>query len=124
MQHALEARSPFLGSEVIESSTSISDSLKIKNRHTKYVLRELAKKYLPPELVSAPKRGFEVPLAHWVAHELRDVMTQRISSCTLLPELLPHDFIPELLHKPQNFATQKRAKMLFTLFALAVWAKR
>ena len=124
MQHALEARSPFLGSEVIESSTSISDSLKIKNRHTKYILRELAKKYLPPELVSAPKRGFEVPLAHWVAHELRDVMTQRISSCTLLPELLPHDFIQELLHKPQNFATQKRAKMLVTLFALAVWAKR
>ena len=124
MQHALEARSPFLGSEMIETSIRISDSLKIKNRHTKYILRELAKKYLPTQLVSAPKRGFEVPLAHWVAHDLRDVMTQRIQSCALLPELLPSNFVQELLHKPQNFATQKRAKMLFTLFALAVWAER
>lgn len=123
MQHALEARSPFLGSEMLESSTNLSDSLKISNRRTKVILRELAKKYLPPELVSAPKRGFEVPLAHWVTHELRDIITQRISDCALLPELLPRSFVHELLHKPQNFATQKRAKMLFTLFALAVWVR-
>lgn len=121
MQHALEARSPFLGTDVLAVSTRLSDNLKIKSRITKFVLRELAKSYLPDELIYAKKRGFEVPLAHWVDVELKDLIHERLNHCVIISELINQDFMKQLLNNPQKFPTQKRAKMLFTLFSLAVW---
>jgi asparagine synthase (glutamine-hydrolysing) len=71
MSHGVEARSPFLDSELVAFAASIPASRLVGRFTTKPILRALARRHLPPEVAKAPKRGFEVPLDRWLAGPLR-----------------------------------------------------
>ncbi len=125
MAHSLEGRSPLLCKELLEYVPSLSDNLKIKGTTTKYLLRQLAKKYLPDELIHQPKRGFEPPLRHWVDHELRQLIGDYIiSGDALYPTFLKKEFIQKLLDNRVRVQPEKRAKMLWLIFTLEVWYKK
>ena len=72
MAYSLEVRSPFLDKTMIEYGFSLPLRYRIHQGRSKYLLRELAEKWLPPSIVSGKKMGFGVPLAYWLRHELRD----------------------------------------------------
>jgi asparagine synthase (glutamine-hydrolysing) len=125
MAHSLEGRSPLLCKGLLEYVPSINDSFKIKGTQTKYILRKLAEKYLPSELINQPKRGFEIPLKKWIDGELKEL----ISSYIFSPEAYSNnfvapDFIKNLWNRKLKTGDEKRAKMIWTLFALEVWYKK
>lgn len=125
MAHSLEGRSPLLCKEILEYIPSIQDEYKIKGQQTKPLLRKLAEKYLPGELIHQPKRGFEIPLKKWVDNELKDI----IGSYVLSPNawcrnFVKPSFIEDLWHRKIKTGDEKRAKMLWTLFALEVWYRK
>ena len=125
MAHSLEGRSPLLCKELLEYVPSLSDHIKIKGTTTKYLLRQLAKKYLPGELIHQPKRGFEPPLRHWVNHELRQLIGDYIiSGDTLYSTFIKKEFIQNLLDNRIKVPPEKRAKMLWLIFTLEVWYKK
>jgi len=125
MAHSLEGRSPLLCKELLEYVPSLSDNNKIRGTTTKYLLRNLAKKYLPGELIHQPKRGFEPPLRHWVDHELRNLIGDYINSGdALYPSLVDKKFIRDLLDNRVKVPPEKRAKMLWLIFTLEVWYKK
>jgi len=74
MAHSLEARAPFLDVPLAEFTWSLSDEALLQPTETKPLLRALARRRLPPDIARAPKRGFEVPVREWLAHELKDVV--------------------------------------------------
>jgi asparagine synthase (glutamine-hydrolysing) len=125
MANSLEGRSPFLGKELLEYAPGIKDSFKIKGSTTKYLLRQLAKKYLPSALVGQPKRGFEIPLKDWVEHELKEIIYDYLSPENAISRQFvnPH-FIDGLLDNAATISSEKRAKILWTLFSLEVWHKK
>jgi asparagine synthase (glutamine-hydrolysing) len=125
MAHSLEGRSPLLSKEIIEYIPSISDEHKIKGQQTKYLLRMLAEKYLPGELIHQPKRGFEIPLKKWIDNELKDIIADYIlSPNAYCRNFVKPSFIDELWQRKIKTGDEKRAKMLWTLFALEVWYKK
>jgi asparagine synthase (glutamine-hydrolysing) len=67
MAHSLEVRSPMLDRRVVELAFRIPATLRQRGRTGKWILRELAKRRLPAELSSMPKRGFTAPVAEWLA---------------------------------------------------------
>ena len=77
MAHSLEGRSPLLCKGLLEYVPAIKDEYKIKGAQTKYILRKLAEKYLPAELINQPKRGFEIPLKKWIDGELKMCIRDR-----------------------------------------------
>ena len=122
MANSLEGRSPFLCKELLEYAPGLRDDFKIKGKTTKYLLRELAKKYLPAELIGQPKRGFEVPLRDWVDNELKDIIFSYLDvNGSFASEFVEPPFIRNLLNKKINISDEKRAKMLYCLFSLNVW---
>lgn len=121
MAHSLEGRSPFLSQGIVELAPRIQDGYKISGKNTKFILRTLAKKYLPSEILTQPKRGFEVPLKSWVNNELKEPIFDTLSSKGIAREIVESTFVDELLLESWRFAPEKRAKMLYTLFALEVW---
>jgi asparagine synthase (glutamine-hydrolysing) len=122
MAHSLEGRSPFLAKDILEFAPGLSDQFKVNGLKTKSILRDLAKKYLPDELINQPKRGFEVPLKHWVDHQLKDIIADYLlSGNALYPLLIEKSFILKLLEKRIKISDERRAKMLFDVFALEVW---
>jgi asparagine synthase (glutamine-hydrolysing) len=78
MAHSLEARSPFLDHELIEFAARLPEDLKLPGATTKPLLRAIAAKLLPDEVVNAPKRGFEIPLLRWMRNDLNETLMERV----------------------------------------------
>jgi asparagine synthase (glutamine-hydrolysing) len=74
MAHSLELRVPFLDHHLVEFAATIPHHLKISEGMTKYILRQAARDWLPPEVATRPKRGFPVPTREWMRKDwLTDV---------------------------------------------------
>lgn len=121
MAHSLEGRSPFLSKAMVEFAPLLDDNLKVRKNVTKYLLRKLAEKYLDKEVCNAPKRGFEIPLATWVDGELQVLIFDTLKAPKIAQEFLSMDIIESLCFKPHLYPKEKRAKMLWSLFALEIW---
>ncbi|MGI8583265.1 MAG: asparagine synthase (glutamine-hydrolyzing) [Chitinophagaceae bacterium] len=125
MANSLEGRSPFLSKELLEYVPSMNDNYKINGGTTKYLLRHLAKKYLPAALINQPKRGFEIPLKSWVNGQLKDMVNDYINSASSLnKKFIQHQFVNNLLENKIKISQEKRAKILWTLFSMEVWYKK
>ncbi len=125
MAHSLEGRSPLLSKKLLEYVPTIRDSFKIKGSQTKFLLRSLAARYLPVELINQPKRGFEIPLKKWIDGELKELVADYL----LTPDpycnnFVKSGFIEKLWNREINTGDEKRAKMLWSFFALEVWYRR
>lgn len=70
MANSLETRVPMLDHRLVEFALGLNSSLNIKDNVGKQILRDIAFKYIPRELLERPKRGFAVPKAHWLRNEL------------------------------------------------------
>ncbi|HSW31555.1 MAG TPA: asparagine synthase (glutamine-hydrolyzing) [Longimicrobiales bacterium] len=66
MAHSLEVRTPFLDYRLVELAARMPASLKLRGGMTKHVLRRLAERHLPEGAAHQPKRGFSIPLRHWI----------------------------------------------------------
>lgn len=72
MAYSLEVRSPFLDQTMIEHGWTLPTHHRIHRGQLKYLLRQLALKWLPKDVTQGKKMGFGVPLAHWLRTDLRD----------------------------------------------------
>jgi asparagine synthase (glutamine-hydrolysing) len=72
MAHGLEARSPFLDTDLMQFAASIPTALKIRAGEKKWILRQALRGWIPDEILDRPKRGFSVPIGDWLTGELRD----------------------------------------------------
>src|SRR6185369_803726 len=61
MAHALETRSPFLDTALIDYVSKLPDRFKLRGRTTKYILRQAFDDLLPPEIKARGKMGFGMP---------------------------------------------------------------
>jgi asparagine synthase (glutamine-hydrolysing) len=125
MANSLEGRSPFLCKELLEYAPGMDDSFKINGSTTKYLLRQLSKKYLPGELINQPKRGFEIPLKKWVDKELKEVVFDYVGAPDAISkQFLQHPFLSGLLDNTLKISAEKRAKILWTLLSMEIWYKK
>jgi asparagine synthase (glutamine-hydrolysing) len=125
MAHSLEGRSPLLCKDILEYTPGLPDKYKTNGSQTKFLLRKLAEKYLPAELINQPKRGFEIPLKKWIDGELKEM----VGSYVLDPNAYSRNFvkpsfIKDLWEGKIKTGGEKRAKMLYTMFALEVWYRK
>ena len=76
MAHSLESRSPLIDYKVVEYAASIPAEMKLKGRNLKYILKKVASRYLPRELIYREKQGFGFPIGIWMRKELRRFLEQ------------------------------------------------
>ena len=69
MAHGLEARSPFLDHKLAEFCARIPRHFKVRGRKLRHIEAELAKKYLPTELITKKKQGFSSALPYILEQE-------------------------------------------------------
>jgi len=65
MASGVEVRVPLVNLELAKFSATLPLKFKMKGSQTKYLLRMLAAKHLPAEIINRPKTGFGGPLRSW-----------------------------------------------------------
>ena len=72
MAASIENRPPFLDHELVELAFRIDSSLKVKGSSGKWIVKEIARRHLPANIVDRKKVGFRVPLDEWFRGGLKD----------------------------------------------------
>ena len=62
MAHSVEGRFPFLDYRVVEFCNRLPARLKLRGLNEKYLLKKLAREWLPEEIWRRPKRPFRAPI--------------------------------------------------------------
>jgi asparagine synthase (glutamine-hydrolysing) len=84
MLNSLEVRVPILDHKFVEWAVGLPPDWKLRGRQQKYILRKLAERVgVPHEVLDRPKRGFQLPLVHWMRNELKDMLTILLEPRTL-----------------------------------------
>ena len=65
MAASLEVRAPLLDQNVLEEAWELPDSMKLHWGQRKWLLKRIAARWVPPEVVYRQKMGFAMPLKHW-----------------------------------------------------------
>jgi asparagine synthase (glutamine-hydrolysing) len=79
MAVGVEARVPFLDTELVNFSLSIPPRFKMKNGESKYILKKVAERYLPKEIVYRSKSGFGAPVRRWIKSDMDKMIKERLS---------------------------------------------
>lgn len=79
MDNSLEVRVPLLDHRLVEFSLNLDESLKLKGKTAKHLLKEVLYDYVPPALFDRPKWGFSIPLIKWLSTDLRYLIEEYLS---------------------------------------------
>jgi asparagine synthase (glutamine-hydrolysing) len=120
MSWGLEVRVPFLDNELLDFAASLPTALKVRRMTTKHVLKHVAARWLPRDIVSRPKHGFAVPVSEWLSGVMRE-----LARATLLdgdPGVLDRRRVEALWHAHQQGIDC--GAQLWTLFVYRLWHRR
>lgn len=121
MAASVELRPPFLDSDVVDLAFSLPARMKVRAGAGKWVVRQLARQYVPADIVERPKVGFRVPLDAWFRAGLRDMARDRLTSRdSLASELFDRRMVQRLLDDHESGRRNEESR-IWTLVALEVW---
>ncbi len=124
MANSLEARSPFLDHKVIEFAASLPENIKLRGTETKYLLKKVASKIVPREVLYRRKMGFGVPLTHWFRGELKDFLRENLLSEKFAKRgIVKAEAVKKLVDEHLN-AERDHVWQLWTLLMLELWFQR
>jgi asparagine synthase (glutamine-hydrolysing) len=79
----LEVRVPFLNYELVELAARMPTRLKLHGLKRKYILKRVAEKLLPKDVVWRRKAGFGAPIRSWLRGPLRPMIDDLLSEETI-----------------------------------------
>lgn len=123
MANSLEVRVPLLDHVLVETAATIPSAFKLLERREagrtvyekKWILRELAKRRYPEELIERRKMGFGVPMGRWLAGKLRPLMEERLLRSPVLPLLFEPKAVRDMVerHSEQHDLSARLWNLLF-----------
>jgi asparagine synthase (glutamine-hydrolysing) len=124
MAHALEVRSPFLDTELLQLTTRLHPRLKARGLSLKRVLRAAVADLLPPEIMRRPKKGFGVPLDRWFRQDLRGYVAATLAAPDArVKEHLASEALSRLLAEHDS-GVRNHGHAIWTLLTLEVFLRR
>ena len=79
MAASVEGRPPLTDHRIAEFMFSLPPSFRIKGFRQKYLLKKVAEKYFPPEIINRPKAPFSTPLRSWLKKDLKEMVSDLLS---------------------------------------------
>ncbi|MAZ08005.1 MAG: asparagine synthase (glutamine-hydrolyzing) [Rickettsiales bacterium] len=79
MVEGVEARVPYLDFDLVKLAGHIPQSMKMKNNIPKYILKKVAEKYLPKDVINRSKTGFGAPVKELMKNEFTNLISKDLS---------------------------------------------
>jgi asparagine synthase (glutamine-hydrolysing) len=121
MAVGVEIRVPFLDLELVEFSTKIPPSLKMKGNTTKYLLKKVAERYLPNEVIYRKKTGFGAPIRKWITTDMDSMINDRLSRSNIEAQgLFNFEAVFDLIEKNKKGEIDA-SYTIWSLLAIESW---
>jgi len=111
MSNSVETRNPFLDFRLVDTAFSIQSKLKVGNTN-KYLLKKVASKYIPKEIIHRQKKGFNSPFNEWLFLEYKEKLLEDIMKVNNATNLFNTPYIEYL------YANAKQNKLKQQFYAL------
>jgi asparagine synthase (glutamine-hydrolysing) len=123
MFHAIEARSPLLDHVLWEHAASLPYDLRLHRGELKAVLRQIVRNRVGARTASRRKRGFTIPVEHWLSQHWRQDL-QRLSEDSLLER--GQWIRPQAIRRAvdETVTSGRVPKQLWYLMVLEQWMRR
>lgn len=124
MAHSLEVRPPFLDHRIVEFAARLPEEFKVRGPVLKFILRELMRDKLPPEVLARPKEGFDIPAHRWFRGPLRPLAEDVLSPDNVRRTGI---FRAEVVERVKQDHFRRRANygyQLWGLLTLMLWMRR
>ncbi len=140
MSVALEVRAPFLANDVARLAFNARPASLMPQGQRKGLLRAVARKYLPADIVDRPKMGFAIPISDWFRADygqMRQLLHDHLLAADPFPGLddagihLNMAFVRQML-KEHDDAGEKslwpwkgrdHGQRLYMLVVLSIWCR-
>ena len=124
MLASLETRVPYIDSDLINIAYQIPSEYKIKGKRRKIILKDAFSDIIPEELLNAPKKGFSVPMAHWLRTILKRKLLSYASSSYMEDQgLFQAEFVNRLINEHMS-KKRDRTSELWSFFVFQNWYDR
>ncbi|MGC2855201.1 N-acetylglutaminylglutamine amidotransferase [Novispirillum sp. DQ9] len=121
MAWGLEARVPFLDHELVELAARIPAEHKVAGGG-KHVLKEAARKVIPPAVIDRPKGYFPVPALKYIQGPYLDLVCDALDSRVARERgLFNRAYVDDLLAAPSDHITPLRGSKLWQVALLELW---
>jgi asparagine synthase (glutamine-hydrolysing) len=121
MANSLETRAPLLDYRLVEFAARLPVHLKMQNGITKYLLKKVLRRHLPPEIVAKRKHGFAVPINQWLQTTLNGYTKQiLLDGCCRRRGI----FDPQIVQQVLNLHAQGRrdySAWIWLMLNLELW---
>ncbi|MCC6870221.1 MAG: asparagine synthase (glutamine-hydrolyzing) [Burkholderiales bacterium] len=124
MTHSLEARVPYLDHRFVEFCARLAPTQKIRGRDHKHVLKRVALRYLPRDIVRRGKQGFVMPLSEWLAGRLAGEVDDHLGARGLDHRGLFRDGALGALLAEHRSGRRNHAGRVWALLILERWFRR
>ena len=118
MAASVEGRVPFLDHRFVELSHRTKPSLKINKGNGKYIIKKVAEKYIPHEIIYRKKSGFPVPIQMWLKSESKEVYRKEILEN--VSGVFTNEALEHLLHSHYS-DTVENTTLIWRLFYFSRW---
>ncbi len=117
MANSVETRNPFLDFRLVDTVFSIDSKLKVGDTN-KYLLKKIASKYIPQEIINRQKKGFNSPFNEWLFNEYKEKLLEDILKVNKETNLFNETYVKYLY----NQASQNKLKQHFyALWHFSIW---
>jgi asparagine synthase (glutamine-hydrolysing) len=123
MSVGLEVRPPFLDHRVVEFCYSLPTALKLRGFTTKWLLKQVMLKRLPPGIATRGKQGFSIPMKNWIRGELQQLTRDEVFSSKLIADYFRKDTLERYWREHQQ-SLHNHSHLFWGLLNLSLWERR
>ena len=124
MAWGLEARVPFLDHELAELAARIPSALKLASGG-KGILKDVARKVIPAEVIDRPKGYFPVPALKYIDGPYLDLVRDALTSQAARERgLFDGAYLDRLFERPKEHITPLRGSELWQVGLLELWLQQ
>jgi asparagine synthase (glutamine-hydrolysing) len=123
MSCGLEVRPPFLDHRVVELCFALPTDQKLRGFTTKWLLKEIMRKRLPPGIATRAKQGFSIPMKNWIRGELLDLTRDEVFCSPLIAEHFRTSTLERYWREHQE-RHHNHAHLFWGLLNLSLWERR
>jgi asparagine synthase (glutamine-hydrolysing) len=125
MHHGLEVRLPFLDHHLVDFVFSLPSEWKLKNGERKSLLKESYKNQLPNELLHRKKRGFEVPLYHWLKGPLKEKVDRELNEEIIREQgILNYSAVNKIILRSRSHEPGDSPALVWAILVFQSWLKK